>query len=387
MKKVAIIGAGMTKFGEHWTESFRDLIVKAGVKAMHDAGITARDLQAIYGGNMSGGSFVGQEHTASLIADEAGLAHISSTRVESACASGGSALRQGYLSVASGMHDLVVVGGVEKMTDVSTDIATDVLATAADQEWESFYGLTFPGAYALLARRHMHEFGTTEEQMAHVAVKNHYNGARNPNAQYQKEITLETVMNSAKIAEPLKLFDCSPLTDGAAAVILASEKKAKEICKDPVWIAASGHASDTIALHDRRDMTTLDATVHARQQAYKQAGVGPEDIDFAEVHDCFTINEIIATEDLDFFKKGEGGPAVENGETRLDGKIAINPSGGLKSKGHPVGATGVAQAVEATFQLTGRADKRQVKDAEIGLTHNIGGSGGSCVVHIYRREK
>lgn len=385
MNKVAIIGVGMTKFGEHWTESFRDLIIKAGLGAMHDAGITAKDLEAIYGGNMSGGSFVGQEHSASLIADGAGLAHIPSIRVESACASGGAALRQGYLAIASGMHDLIVVGGVEKMTDVSTDMATDVLATAADQEWESFYGLTFPGAYALLARRHMHEFGTTEEQMAEVAVKNHYNGARNPNAQYQKEITIETVMNSAMIADPLKLFDCSPLTDGAAAVILASEKKAKEISKDPIWIAGSGHATDTIALHDRRDMTTLDATVHASRQAYKQAGVGAKDIDFVEVHDCFTINEIVATEDLGFFEKGKGGPAVANGQTRIDGKIAVNPSGGLKSKGHPVGATGVAQAVEASLQLTGRADKRQVKDAEIGMTHNIGGSGGSCVIHIYRR--
>ena len=187
------------------------------------------------------------------------------------------------------------------------------------------------------------------------------------------------------IAEPLKLFDCSPLTDGAAAVIIASEKRAKEISDEPIWIAGSGHATDTIALHDRRDMTTLDATVHASLQAYKQAAVGPKDIDFVEVHDCFTINEIIATEDLGFFKKGEGGPAVEDGQTRIGGKIAVNPSGGLKSKGHPVGATGVAQAVEAALQLTGRADKRQVKDAEIGMTHNIGGSGGSCLIHIYRR--
>jgi len=385
MRKVAVIGVGMTKFGELWGESFRDLIVKAGLSAIVDAEITAKDIQAIYGGTMSAGNFIGQEHTASLLADQAGLAHIPSTRVESACASGGVALRMAYMDIASGMHDVVVVGGVEKMTDVGTDVATDVLATAADQEWESFYGLTFPGAYALMAKRHMHKFGTTEEQMAEVAVKAHYNGARNEDAQFQKEITVDTVLNSSMVADPLRLMNCSPISDGGAALILAGEEKAKELVKDPVWIAGTGHASDTIALHDRRELVTMDASVEAGKQAYRQAGVGPADIDFVEVHDCFSIAEIVATEDLGFFEKGKGGQAVANGETRIDGKIAVNPSGGLKSKGHPVGATGVAQAVEAVLQLTGRAGKRQVKDAEVGMTHNVGGSGGTCVVHIFKR--
>lgn len=387
MRKVAIVGAGMTKFGEHWGESFREMIVRAGIAAMRDARITAKDIEAIYGGNMSAGRFIHQEHIASLIADHTGLAPVPCVRVESACASGGVALRQGYIDIASGMHDLVVVGGAEKMTDVSTDTATEVLATAADQEWEAFYGITFPAAYALIARRHMHEYGTTEEQLAHVAVKNHKNGAMNPDAQFQFEVTLEQVMESPVVASPLKLLDCSPLTDGAATVILASEEKAKQLTKDPIWIQGSGHATDSIALHDRQDICTLRATIESARQAYKQANLTPKDIDFAEVHDCFSIAEICAIEDLGFFKKGEGGKATAEGQTALGGKIAINASGGLKAKGHPVGATGVAQAVETYLQLQGRAGKRQAKDAEIGLTHNVGGSGGTAVVHIFGRDK
>ena len=384
MRKVAVVGVGMTDFGEHWQTSFRELIVEAGVSAMRDAGITAKDIEAIYGGNMSAGRFIEQEHIASVIADQTALTPVPCTRVESACASGGVAFRLGYLDVASGMHDCVVVGGVEKMTDVSTDVATEVLATAADQEWESFYGLTFPGVYALIARRHMHEYGTTEEQLAAVAVKNHKNGSKNPKAQFAFEVTLEQVLSSTKVAEPLKLLDCSPLTDGSAAVILASEEKARELTDTPVWIAGTGHATDTLALHERADICTLNATVQAGRQAFKQAGLTQKDIDLAEVHDCFTIAEICAIEDLGFFKKGEGGKATADGQTEIDGKIPVNASGGLKAKGHPVGATGVAQIVEIVNQLKKQAGKRQVKDAEIGLAHNIGGSGGTAVVHILR---
>lgn len=387
MRKVAIVGVGMTKFGEQWGVSFRRLIVEAGIEAMRNAKITGKDIEAIYGGNMSAGRFINQEHIASLIADHTGLAPVPCVRVESACASGGVALRQGYLDIASGMHDCVVVGGVEKMTDVSTDVATEVLATAADQEWEAFYGITFPAVYALMAKRYMHEFKATEEHLAAVPVKNHDNGSHNPKAQFQFKVTTEQVMNSSVVARPLKLLDCSPLTDGAAAVILASEEKAKELTDTPVWIKGTGHATDSIALHDRRDICTLDATVNAARQAFKQAKMTHKDIDLVEVHDCFSIAEICAIEDLGFYQKGKGAQATLDGETRIGGKIPVNTSGGLKAKGHPVGATGVAQAVEITLQLKQMAGKRQVSGAQTGMTHNVGGSGGTALVHILGLDK
>ncbi len=385
MRDVAVIGVGVTKFGELWDKSLRDLTAEAGLKAIQDAGIASKDIDALYGGNMSSGLFVNQEHTAALIAEAVGLTekHIPATRVEDACASGGVALRQGYISVASGVHDIVVVGGAEKMTDVSPNMATDALATAGDQEWEAFFGMTFPGLYAMIAKRHMHKYGTTKERLAQVAVKNHHNGSMNPYAHFQKEITLEQALNSTMIAEPLGLFDCSPISDGAAVLILCPLERAKEFTGNPVKIVASAQASDTLALHGRRDICTMDATVAAAKNAYKQANIQPKDIDLAEVHDCFTINEILAVEDLGFVKKGEGGKATEEGLTKLDGEIPVNPSGGLKAKGHPVGATGVAQAVEIVTQLRGEAGKRQVKNARIGMTHNIGGSGASCAIHIF----
>ena len=384
MRDVAIIGVGLTKFGELWDKSFRNLIAEAGTKAILDAGIEGKEIDALYVGSMSPGRFVGQEHVGALVVDSSGLSimNIPATRVESACASGGMALRQAYIAVASGMHDIVVVGGVEKMTDVVGGEATNILAMAADQEWEAFFGVTFPALYAMIARRHMHEYGTTREQLAMVAVKNHENGLLNPHAQFHRKITVDDVLNSPKVADPLTLLDCSPISDGAAALILAPLDKAKEYTDKIVKIIGSGQASDSLALHGREDICTLKATVEAGRQAYKQAGIEPKDIDVAEVHDCFTIAEILAMEDLGFVKKGEGGKAVEEGRTRIDGDIPINPSGGLKAKGHPVGATGIAQAAEIVLQLRGEADKRQVKDAEIGLTHNIGGSGASCVVHI-----
>lgn len=384
MREVAVIGVGLTKFGELWEESFRNLIAEAGSKAILDSGISGKDIDAMYVGSMSSGRFVGQEHVGALVADASGFSHlhIPSTRVEGACASGGLAVRQGYLSIASGANDVVVVGGIEKMNDVGGGFATETLATAADQEWEAFFGATFPGLYAMIATRHMHEYKTTKEQLAQVAVKNHYNGARNPHAQYRKEITLEQAMNATMVAEPLGLMDCSPVSDGAATVVLCSLDKAKKFTDKTVKIIGSGQASDTLALHARRDITTLDATVYAAKRAYKQANKTPKDIDFAEVHDCFTIAEICAIEDLGFVKKGQGGLAIEQKITTLDGEIPINTSGGLKAKGHPVGATGVAQIVEAVTQLRGEADKRQVKGAKVGLTHNIGGSGATGVVHI-----
>lgn len=384
MREVAIIGVGMTKFGEHWDKGYRDLVLEAGLKAIQDANLTGNEISAGYVGTMASGSLIGQEHVGSLLADQMGLLPIPVTRVEGACASGGLAMRQGVLAVASGLHDFVVVGGVEKMNDLSVEQVTEILGGAGDQEWELFFGAAFPALYALIAKRHMHEYGTTEEMMASVAVKNHAHGSKNPYAQFQTEITIEAVLNSKVVASPLKVFDCSPITDGAAAVILAPLEKAKEITpKDKiVKVAASEQATDTIALHDRKKITSLNAAKIAAEKAYARAKIKPEDVDVAEVHDCFTIAEIVATEDLGFFKPGEGGRAALEGETTFGGKIVINTSGGLKACGHPVGATGIKQLVEIAWQLRGEAEKTQVEDARIGLTHNVGGSGGTAVVHI-----
>lgn len=385
MRKVAIIGVGMTKFGEHWERGFRDLVIEAGVKAIQDAGLEGREISAGYVGNMASGSLIGQEHIGALIADQMGLNPIPVTRVEAACASGGVALRQGYLAVASGVHDIVVVGGAEKMNDLDTNAVSEVLGGAGDQEWELFLGATFPGLYALMAKRHMFEYGTTEEMMASVAVKNHEHGSRNPYAQFQNKITLEMVMKSKMVADPLKMFDCSPITDGAAAVVLAPLEIAGKYSEQPIEIAASVQASDTIALHSREKLTEMKATKIAAHKAYEMAGIKPNDVDVMEVHDCFTIAEIMAIEDLGFFKKGEGGRASLEGKTGLNGEIVVNTSGGLKAAGHPVGATGIKQAVELTWQLRGKAEGRQVPDAEIGLAHNVGGSGATAVVHIFKK--
>jgi len=388
MRDVAVIGVGYTKFGEMWGRSFRDIMIEAGLEAINDAGIEGREIDAMYVGNMSGGRFIAQEHVSALIADYSGFAkdfHIPATRVEAACASGGLAVREAFINVASGLHDIVVAAGVEKMTDIGTEMTADVLASASDREWEGFSGATFPGLYALIANYHMHRYGTKIEDLAKVSVKNHHNGSLNPKAQFQNRISVETVLNSPLVADPLRLYDCSPITDGAAAVILAPAEIARKYTDTPVYIRASAQASDTIALHDRRDIATLDATVFAGKRAYKQAGIKPTDVDVAEVHDCFTIAEIIAYEDLGFCRKGEGGMLIREGVTALDGDIPVNPSGGLKACGHPVGATGVKQVAEVVIQLRGEAGKRQVDGAEIGLTHNVGGTGATAVVHILSR--
>ena len=385
MRSVSIIGCGLTQFGELWDKSFREIIAEAGAKAVADAGIEGKEIQAIYGGCMASGRLIGQEHFGALLADHLGLNPIASTRCEAACASGGVALRAGYLAIASGMYDVVAVGGVEKMTEVPAEDVAVALGGAGDQESELFHGATFPALYALMARRHMHDYGTTEEQLAAASVKNHANAMNNPYAQFHSKITIEDVMNSGYIASPLKLLDCSPITDGAAAIILCASEKAKKYQSDAVEIVASSQASDTLALANRKSITEISATKYAVRDALKQAGVAIKDIDFAEAHDCFTIAEIMAIEDLGFFKKGEGGKATEEGRTALNAEISINASGGLKAKGHPVGATGIAQIIEVTWQLQGKAEKRQVKDAQIGLAHNVGGSGATAVVHICKR--
>jgi len=387
MRDVAVIGVGETAFGELWDRSFRDLGIEAGLRAIQDAKVTADEIDALYVGNMSAGKFVDQEHVSALVADYSGLAdqHLPTVRVEGGGACGAIALLQARLAIASGMHDIVVVGGAEKMTDVGDVQAAQILAGTADQEWETVFGATFAGLYAMMARRHMYEFGTTREQLAAVAVKNHRNGALNPNAQFQREITLETVLQAPWVAEPLGLFDCAPLSDGAVALVLCGMDRARKYTDRPVRIAGSGQASDFVALHDRRDLTTMDATVIAGKRAMQEASFEPKDIQVAEVHDNFTITEILAIEDLRFVPKGKGGPATEEGFTALNGKITVNPSGGLKARGQPVGATGVAQAVEIVRQLRGEAGKRQVTGAERGLTHTLGGTGATAVVHLFER--
>jgi acetyl-CoA C-acetyltransferase len=387
MRDVAIVGIGCTKFGEMWDKSFRDLFIEAGLMALEDAGMSGADVEALYGGNMSSGVFIEQEHVGALIADYSGLISnsVPSTRVEAACASGGLALRSGIIAVASEYHDIVISAGIEKMTDVGPEKAMDALAAASDREWEAALGATFPGLYAMMARAHMDEFGTTREQLAQVAVKNHYHGSMNPKAQFRNTITIDAVISSPLVADPLRLFDCSPITDGAAAVILVPAERAREFTDTPIYVKAAAQASDTISLHDRRSLTSIDATRIAADRAFKTARLQRSNIDVAEVHDCFTIAEIMAIEDLAFFEKGRGGPATLAGETAIGGKIPINTSGGLKACGHPVGATGIKQAVEIVEQLRGTAGKRQVEGAKVGLTHNVGGTGGTVVVHILAR--
>ncbi|MEN6610469.1 MAG: thiolase domain-containing protein [Methanoregulaceae archaeon] len=388
MRDVAVIGIGCTVFGEKWGSSFRELFVEAGTLALEDAQLSGEKIDAMYVGNMSAGRFVEQEHIGALIADYAGLTshHIPSTRVEAACASGGLAFRQAVIAVASGMEDIVVAGGVEKMTDVEAGASTDTLTGAADREWEGFMGATFPGLYAMIAKDYMHKYPLTREQLAQVAVKNHFNGARNPIAQFRQEITIDTVLRSTMVADPLRLFDCSPVTDGAAAVIVAPLDRAKEFTDTPIKVLATAQASDTIALHDRRDISTLDATVAAGQRAFRMAKLTTKDIDMVEVHDCFSIAEICAIEELGFCKKGEGGKITADGETALNGRIPVNTSGGLKSCGHPVGATGIKQVYEIVQQLRGEAGKRQIDGAKVGMTHNVGGTGATVAVHILGRS-
>ena len=383
MRDVAIIGVGLNpKWGELWDKSLRTLFTEAALAAIEDAGVDRLD--SMYVGCMSSGLFVGQEHLSSLLADYLGQPGIPATRVESACASGGAAVRAGFIEVASGMSDIVLAGGVEKMTDVGGDGATYALSTAADADYEVYHGVTFPALYAMMAVDHMERFGTTSEDLANVAVKNHNHGLMNRAVQYPCTRTVEQVLGSVMVADPLHILDCSPITDGAAAVVLCPLDKAKKLAGDRpvIKIAGVGAATDTIALHQRPDMSWLGSTERAAKAAFDMAGVGPGEIDLAEVHDCFTIAEIMVIEALGFVERGKGNEAARDGLTAIGGKIPVNTSGGLKSKGHPVGATGAAQIIEIATQLRGEAGDRQVDGARRGLTQNMGGTGGSSVVHV-----
>ncbi len=384
---IFITGASTTKFGELWNTSPRVLARTALGGALKDAGIQGDKVEALFVGNMLSGILGGQEHLGAFFAEELGL-RVPAFKIEAACASGGLAIHNAVNSVLSGLYETVAVLGVEKMTDHKPeDVATALMAAGSEEE--RLAGATFPGLYAILATAHMRAYGTSEEELAAVAVKNHFHASLNPNAQFHNILTIEQVVRSPQIADPLKLFDCSPISDGAAGLIISKRDSRKSASKTRVRILASSVATDTLGLAQRKSLTELAATRKAAEQAYGQAGVGPGDIDALEVHDCFSIAEILAMEDLGLYKKGHAAAAVAAGETTLGTakRVVINPSGGLKGCGHPVGATGVKQVVELFEQLRGEVGKRQVAGARVGMSHNVGGSGATAAVHIMQGEK
>ena len=385
MRSVAVIGIGKTPFGAFQNKDLRTLAVEAGEKCFRDANVWPSQVDSFFLGNFAGPSFTGQNHLAPYVSTALGMAGIPATRIEDACASSGSAFYHAWREVASGLSDVVMVVGAEKMTTQATSRVTEILAAAGDCATEIRAGSTFPSLFAMIARRHMYQYGTTREHLAAVAVKNHENGALNPDAQMRKVITLEQAIAGKPIAEPLNLYDCSLISDGAAAVILAPAERAFEYTDKPVRILGIAQASDFVALDQKADITTFPALRIAAQKAYGMAGVSAKDIQFAELHDCFTIAEIVAMEDLGLVERGQGGFFTAAGETRRSGRMPINASGGLKSKGHPVGATGAAQICDVVQQIRCEAGDRQLKRNALGLAQNLGGSGATCVVSILGR--
>lgn len=373
--KIKVLGTGLTKFGELWNKDLLDLCLDAANEAIKEANLTSKDIDAVYVANMIHSRLTGQDHLGALVASNLGL-NCASFRVEGACASGGLAVHLAIQSLLAGNYQNVLVVGAEKMTDVSVPEITTALMGAGSED-ERRAGLTFPALYALMAKAHMEKYGTTRKHLASVSIKNHYHATLNDKAQFPFEVTMEKVLESPVISSPFTLFDASPISDGAGAVVLSSN-----IEGSGVYITGSAVASDTVDLSSRKSLTEIVATKIASQKALKQAGAEISDIKVAEVHDCFTIAEILAMEDLGFCKKGEGGEFVQKGHTKLGGKLPVNTSGGLKACGHPVAATGLKQIIEVTHQLQQRAGKRQVKGANLGLTHNVGGSGATAVVHI-----
>lgn len=380
--KVGVLGAATTKFGELWETSPRQLVREVVSEALTNSHLKLKDIDGLYVGNMLSGILGGQENLGAFFAAELGLT-CPAFKVEGACASGGLAFYNASLAVRSGVFTNVLVVGVEKMTDHKPEeVATGLMGAGSDEERQA--GATFPGLYALMARAHMEKYGTSEEEMAAVSVKNHFHASLNGKAQFTFPVTIEKVLQSTPIADPLKLLDCSPVSDGAAAVIVSSQAHKS---KKPVFIAGSAVATDTLGLADRKSLTELRAAQMAASSAYQQAGIKPQDIDVAEVHDCFSIAEIMAMEDLGFYKKGLAGKAILKSETTLGkGKLVVNTSGGLKACGHPVGATGVKQIVEVVSQLRGDGHKKQVAGAKVGLTHNVGGTGAVAVVHVFSSQ-
>lgn len=385
MRDAYLVGAGQSAFGSFPGESYRSLFstaVDAAIASVDDIDRESID-EAFVGTLGVGGRQIGL--SAPAVTEAAGLTGIPTTRVENACAASGYAIRSAVQAVRSGMADVVLAGGFEVMTDTSSDVTRYWLGVSGETEWERLAGTTFSGVYAQLASAHMERYGTTPEHLGAVAVKNHTHGAMNPKAHLGFTCSLDDVLNAPTVADPLNLYHCCPTSDGAAAVLIASPEIATQVSEHPIKIAGVGAASDTVGLFQRETYTSLPASRRAAETAYEMAGYGPDDLDFAEVHDCFAIAELIAYEDLGLCEPGEAGDLVSSGETGLDGSIPVNTSGGLKSKGHPIGATGAGQAVEAYTQLTDSAGDRQVDDARLGLTHNVGGSGGAAVVHLFER--
>ncbi|MGP8077472.1 MAG: thiolase domain-containing protein [Thermoplasmata archaeon] len=387
MREVAVLGIGQTKFGELWDRSFREIGIEAGLQSLVDAKLSSGDLGGLFLGNMASGTLLEQEHIAPLILDYAGLAgrHLPAVRVEGGGASGALALHQGYLAVASGLYDYVVVGGAEKLTDVPDATAGRITSSTADHEWEVVFGATLPALWALVARRHMHLHGTTREQLGRVAVHAHEMGSKNPNAHYRNRISLAQVLDAGPVAEPLGVFDCAPLSDGAAAVVLGPLETARQHTDTPIRIAASQVACDTMALQHRAEVTSVGATVAAAELAFRQARRAPADVQVAEIDDSYTIAALVGLEDLGFAERGKAGPEFASGRFGPGGKTVVNPSGGLKAQGRPFGAVGVAQVVELVRHLRGEAKDRQVAGATVGLAHNLGGTGATAVVHLLER--
>jgi acetyl-CoA C-acetyltransferase len=381
--KVCVLGAGSTKYGK-LNEGIIEIALKASVDAIDSAGITPKDIQAGYISNVFGVTDR-QVHMAPVIMSNLGVPEVPGLTIESACGSGSIMFREAYANVAAGFYDCILGLGVEKITHTGTIQSTTLFSYCSDFFYEGGNGASFPGLFASIARSYMAKYKASEEDLARVAVKNHENGILNPKAHVRKKITIDDVLKSPVVASPLKLYDCCPFSDGASAIILCSEDFAKKIGRPFIEVIGSGRGASPAAVQGRDDITTIPSTVAAATQAYKMAGITAKDIDFAEVHDCFTIAELIDIEDLGFFKKGAGANAVRAGATSRDGEIPINPSGGLKSKGHPIGATGIGQVVEVFEQLTGKAEQRTVRDAEVALTHNFGATGASAAVHIFKR--
>lgn len=384
MRETYLVGAAQTDFGAFPDESYRSLFATAFEAALDsiDGELERTDIDEAYVGTLGvGGRQLGLSGPA--VTEYAGLDGTPCTRVENACAAGGSALRQAVQSIRAGMADVALAGGVEIMTDMSGERTRYWLGVSGETAWERMAGTTFAGVYAQMADAHMAEHGTTREQLSRVAVKNHANGAKNPHAHLGFSCSLDDAVNASVVAAPLNLYDCCPTSDGAGAVIIASREAAEELTDDPVRITGSGQASGRVGLFQRPSLTSIPASRAAATAAYDDAGIGPEDIDFAEVHDCFSVAELVAYGDLGFCEPAAAGEYVESGATEPDGDIPVNLSGGLKSKGHPIGATGIGQAVEVFEQLRGEAGERQVSGLERGLTHNVGGSGGATAVHVY----
>jgi acetyl-CoA C-acetyltransferase len=393
MRQVAIIGAGMVPFGRRENESLVEMLGKAALRAMDDAGLGDRGVDALYVGNMAAGLFNHQAAVASALVDYLSLIPAAADCVENGPASGGSAVKNGVLAVASGYYDLVLVVGGEKMRDVIGPKATDIVATMAHPTAEYIYGVTLPSLAGMFTRLYMKQYGVTAKHLAKVAIKNHLNGLLNPYAHIHAKITMEgiltsphSVVNNPVIADPLRLYDCCPVSDGAAAIVLCPADMVKEFRKPKVIVAGFGQATDTHAVQEREDPTDLKAVRLASQQAFEMAKMTPKEIDVAELHDAFTILEIAESEHAGFFKKGEGAKALEEGQTEIGGKLPINASGGLKARGHALGGTGVAQVAELVWQLRGEADKRQVKGAEKGFSLNFGGFGNNVLAFVLRRE-